>query len=124
METEAPMIAAMVALSMTLVELVKVLIGRYSKKNGNGTGGCRGLTPDEHKALFRIRDDTAQIKAIHTPIDQDGIPLVQFPRRYMTTQKEIVQICSKISETQQKTLAVLDHWSRKKSIVPPPDFKP
>lgn len=120
MESEAPMIAAMVALSMTLVELVKMLIGKYTKgRNGNG-GGCNGLTKDEHKALFRVRDEVGQIKTIHTPVDQDGIPLVQFPRRYMTTQKEIVGICQKISETQSKTLAVLDYWSRKKSIAPPP----
>lgn len=124
METETPMIAGMVALSMTLVELVKVLIGKYTKRNGNGAGGCRGLTPDEHKALFRVRDEVAQIKAIHTPIDQDGIPLVQVPRGWAKTQERIVQTCSEISKTQEKMLAVLQHWSRKKSISPPPDFKP
>lgn len=69
--------AVVVALSVIVVELGKVLVQKVSGKPKNGA-----LSSKEQEALYRI--DRTLLKT-----DNDGIPLTYFPRSFIEGQKEL-----------------------------------
>lgn len=99
-DTQNPTVLVMlVALSLALVRIIERLIdGFINKKRNNGkvsiapprTGGCNGMTPEEHAALMRLDE-------MHSQRDKDGIPLWYVPRSMNASMAEFAKIMDKIA---------------------------
>jgi len=65
-----------------------------------------GLTSEE-KTWFRV------LYEMHVKYDSDGSPLWYVPRSWSETQKEIADKLSNVSETQNKTLVIIERLERR-----------
>ena len=73
------LVAVVVVLSMTIVELFKFMLSKMgNKKNGS-------LSVVEHEALFRI-------DKLLSKTDGDGVPMCFVPRGWLAVQKDILEI--------------------------------
>ncbi len=102
-------IGAMMIVALTLVELVKVLITRMTKK----PGGCGGLSPKEHNALMGTY-------RVLSKLDQDGVPMAYTKRSFEDTQEKILEAVRKSNETQTAMLIAIQRLEKKASIMPGP----
>lgn len=64
------------------------------------------LTDEQNNMLKDILD-------LHSKTDGDGIPLHYFPRSFIETQKDIVEVLSEISSHQEKTTYLLESLIKK-----------
>jgi hypothetical protein len=64
------------------------------------------LTDDQHNMLKDLLE-------LHSKTDSDGIPLHYFPRSFIETQKDIVDVLSEISSHQEKTTYLLESLIKK-----------
>jgi uncharacterized membrane-anchored protein YitT (DUF2179 family) len=64
------------------------------------------LTDEQNNMLKDILD-------LHSKTDVDGIPLHYFPRSFIETQKDIVEVLSEISSHQEKTTYLLESLIKK-----------
>lgn len=125
--TNAPVLVGLIVLSMTLVRLVERLIdNRITRHNGkksvtpNPSGGCRGLTEEEHAALMRLDDS-------HAKYDADGTPLWYVPRSLAATLTKIAETQDRtavrlrdIVNTQKQMLDMMRRWEDSTSRVDTP----
>ncbi len=102
-------IGAMMIISLTLVELVKMLISKMTKK----PGGCSGLSPKEHDALMGAY-------RVLSKLDNDGVPMAYTKRSYGDTQDKILEAIRTGNETQGKMLTAIERLEKRASIAPAP----
>jgi len=99
----APLVAAVVAIVMTLVELVKALVGKVMRLIGNDKSA---LSNKEHEALIKLLE-------MHCHYDSDGTPLWYVPRSWASLQEKIVEICQDIAKTQDLIANTMDRLERR-----------
>lgn len=92
--TEHATLAAMIAIVVALVEIIKVLVARLRT-------GRSVLTTEEHQALM-----------LHLKFDADGSPIWYVPRSWANVQKEIVNVCREISQHQEMIAKTLERLER------------
>jgi hypothetical protein len=88
--------AAIVAVCMALIELVKYLVGKLTKTNG-------GLSRQEHRMLEQLAD-------AHSRVDNDGVPLHIMPRSYGETQRTIARSLQEMAMRQHDIARILERW--------------
>jgi uncharacterized protein YaaN involved in tellurite resistance len=64
------------------------------------------LNDDQNSMLKELYD-------LHSKTDADGIPLHYFPRSFIETQKDIVEVLQEISSHQEKTTYLLESLMKK-----------
>jgi len=102
-------IAAIVAITVCVVEgligIVKILIEKFADKDKNY------LTEQQTMMLKALYD-------LHTHYDMDGVPVWYVPRSWADTQKEVTEKLYMLSETQNKTLAIIERLERRLERLP------
>ena len=103
------LIAAVVAITVCAVEgfigIIKMLIDKFVDKDRNY------LTEEQTMHLKNLYD-------LHTHYDMDGVPLWYVPRSWAETQKEIADKLCMLSETQNKTLDIIERLERRLDQLP------
>lgn len=98
------LIAAIVAITVCAVEgligIISLLINRFADKDKNY------LSDEQQMQLKSLYD-------LHTHYDMDGVPLWYVPRSWADTQKEIADKLCMLSETQNKTLDIIERLERR-----------
>lgn len=107
MPENTTLVGAVVVLSVTLVELVKLLVSRLAKKNGHS---C--ISQIEHDALMGM-------SSVMSKLDADGVPMVYTKRSYEDVQEKILEVCRESAEIQREILGVINRLDRRSSIFPP-----
>lgn len=86
-------VVALVAVIEGLLALIRHIL---HKRNGNGGH------------IHHIKNRVDSLYEMHNKHDQDGIPIWYVPRSSVETQKEIVDRLYVVSQTQSKTLDIIE----------------
>ena len=106
MSTEtAAIVGITVMLAQGLIELTKYLVGKLADNKEEK------LTPEQHNMLKSLYD-------LHMRYDSDGTPIWYVPRSWNETQKEIAEKLYGVSETQNKTLSIIERLEKRLDNLP------
>jgi len=85
------LIAALIVVLTTLSEVIKVLVTKVLKKNGNGNGNGKvyGNNPIN---FYELQNNVNRLVEITEAKDQNGVHLCYFPRDVIEQQKEMLDI--------------------------------
>ena len=115
--TEPVTTAAIVAICMGLLELVKYLVGLVTNKDKS-----YGLTFDEKESLKNVETQIRDLHIMHDVRDSDGTPLWYVPRSWVTTQKDILETVEKVAHSQEvlgismeRMVGILDRIDRRQN---------
>jgi GTP1/Obg family GTP-binding protein len=95
------LIAAVVAISIAVVELAK---GAISKLRNGGEHNTRRIVASRVETIL---DRVEDLHETHSVRDSDGVPLFYFPRSIQQTQNEMLSRLQSIAEIQRQTLELL-----------------
>jgi hypothetical protein len=118
----AGLLAIAMLLGQGLIELIKFLIGKFADKNNE-----KGPAPATVEQIQKIIHDAVKQSLLHEPqagqlrtlyemhmkFDNDGTPIWYVPRSWNETMKDIVDKLYKVTETQNKTLALIERLERR-----------
>jgi hypothetical protein len=125
---EGSVLISLIALALILAKLVEKLVSKFLK------GKQKVLSEEEYEKIKSIENKLKIVHAkiedkptltdeqnnmlkdlidLHSKTDSDGIPLHYFPRSFIETQKDIVDVLSEISSHQEKTTYLLESLIKK-----------
>jgi len=102
---EPALTAALVALAITMMEVIKLLVGwlgkKLSKREKQHTLLVQ-LDPEVSAIVHETGDHVKGVNAIVSRVDADGMPLVYADRKMERTVEKIAIILERISSTQER----------------------
>ena len=98
---DAGITAGLVAVAISLVELVEFMVAKLAAKNGNGA-------PSMLHKIDKIQGVVDRIFEMHDQLDEDGTPLWYVPRSWAPLQQQIASDLRDVAETQRRTAETLD----------------
>tara|TARA_R110000744_G_scaffold243834_2_gene360767 strand:+ start:552 stop:860 length:309 start_codon:yes stop_codon:yes gene_type:complete len=99
MDTETPVLIAVIAVTMGLIKVIEMLIAKNGSK-------CSVLTSEERGWIKELHD-------IHEKCDVDGTPLVYVPRSWAEIQRDMQRIMTKVVTDQRRIADILDRIDKK-----------
>lgn len=121
--TDTAILLALIPVFVTLVKIVEYLIKKLLPSKGNTlseketeriTGIENTLKTIQQKVEDKpslTTDQNSMLKDLydlHSKTDADGIPLHYFPRSFIESQKDIVDVLQEISNHQERTTYLLE----------------
>lgn len=126
--SEGSVLVSLIALALILAKLLEKLTSKLLKSKE------KVLSDEEFERLKSIENKIKIVHAkiedkptltdeqnnmlrdlleLHSKTDSDGIPLHYFPRSFIETQKDIVEVLTEISSHQEKTTYLLESLIKK-----------
>ena len=93
-------LAAIVGITMALIEIVKALINKFTS---------RGDTDVTYWAR--------ELHSLCSKVDIEGTPLIYTPRSLAVTQKETLNLLQEVSHTQERIADILDRIEKRQAAT-------
>lgn len=117
----AGIVAVAMLLGQGLIELLKFVIGKFADRNEKKSElataeDIKKIVQEAVKQSLLNEPQAGQLRTLyemHMKFDNDGTPIWYVPRSWAETNRDIVEKLYMVSETQNKTLALIERIDRR-----------